>query len=637
MEDDKRQEHSSSPFPPATGTGAPRLAFTLEALLGAAERAGLVFFRWDRTGGLLYVSESVRDVLGYTSAELVAKPHLYATLVHPDAAKELETAVRRLVSDPPERTQFLLHMRARTGRDVWLSATLLAARDEKGQVAAWDGVAIDSTELVNARRAAVEGQQVFRTLFEEAPLALLMFDPTSLVIDRANARACGLYGYPRQDLEGSFISELVSPEDWPKTLERIQRSLGEHQPSAIHHAVHRKADGTLFTAQVAGTNLVVDGKVRRFAAVFDTSGVGESTSPEAGLAQAMDVMPTPVAILDDSLGVIHVNPAFEHAVSGKKGDFVGLPLDRLLDGAGALMLRDREPELARGGRVEVRAAFARKALPPLPVFVSITPIAHSQDAPHRHLAILRVASSQGEAQATPNEDVAMFFDLLAHDVTNYLTAVRGYLEIMLASGGITGTSERMAKVAKDQSTNALDLILETRHLVDLGRTPLRAQGDLAGLLDEAVERVSPIMQARPLKVRRDYPGTKATVKAPDLLREVFVNLLHNAVKFDPHDEVILDLSIQKQTADGKAFWRVRVADRGSGIPEAQRARLFDRGFKPAQPARRAADTMAPQGSGIGLSLCRFIVERAGGTIYAESRIPGDPLQGTTFVVVLPAA
>jgi len=53
--------------------------------------------------------------------------------------------------------------------------------------------------------------------------------------------------------------------------------------------------------------------------------------------------------------------------------------------------------------------------------------------------------------------------------------------------------------------------------------------------------------------------------------------------------------------------------------------------------QRAADALAPKGSGIGLSLCKFLIERAGGTITVESRIPGDYAQGTAFLITLPSA
>ena len=605
-------------------------------MLAAAERSGLILFRWDRSAGILYISDSVKDVLGYSAKELTDSPDLYLELIHPDAMAEVEATARRLAADPPDRLPLLVHLRHRDGRDVWLTCTIHAARDADGKVAAWNGLATDATELVRARRAAVEGQQVFRSLFEEAPMALLMFDPHTLVIERANQRACDLYRLARAELEGSFVSELVSPEAWPQTLARIQKSVTEGQPTAIHHAVHRKADGTLFTAQVAGTNLVVGGRVRRMAAVFDMSGVSEGIGAEAGVAQALDVLPTALAVLDGSLTVVHVNPAFEQLVGGKKADYIGVGIERALDPSGAAMLREREPELSRGARIEVRAAVARKSGGALPVFIAISPVAGPADAPRRRVAVLRGASDPHQAAA--EGEAAMFFDLLAHDVTNYLTAVRGYLEIMESTGSLAATPARMARVARDQSTNALNLIQETRQLVEMGRVSggARAEGDLAALLDEAVERVGPIMQARPLKVRREYPATKAVVKGPDLLREVFVNLLHNAVKFDSHDEVILDLAIQKQQGGERGFWRVRVVDRGFGLAEKDLPRVFDRGFKPSLKGSRSADAMAPQGSDIGLSLCRFIVERAGGQIYAESRIPGDFSQGTAFVVLIPA-
>jgi PAS domain S-box-containing protein len=526
-------EGQKTSYLPSAGAAPPAVPLSREGLLRAAERSGVIFFRWDRSAGFLYISDSVADVLGYTSAELLADPLLYSRLVHPESAKELEAAVRRLRTEAPERAHLLTRLRAKDGRDVWLSSTVHAVRDPSGALAGWDGVAVDASELIRAREGAFEGQQVFRTLFEDGPMPMVLFDPHTLVVERANARACELYGYPRADLEGSFISELVAPDEWPRTLDHVQRAGQNAIVTFLHRTHHRRADGTLFPVQIAGANVMIGGRVKRLAVI---------------------------------LNLTH----FEAAA----------------------------------------------ALSPSPDSVAA-----------------------GRGKAAPPEDAELFFDLIAHDVTNYLTAVRGYLEIVIEAGDTSAPTKRLAQVARNQATNALDLIRDTRRLANLERdsTQAEAEGDLVTLLNEATDRVEPILRERKLRVRREYEAPSAPVRRPDLLREVFVNVIHNAVKYDSHDEVVIDIAVRKVLADGKPSWRVRIADRGIGIPEGDRPRLFDRGSKQSRAAVRAEGTIAPTGSGIGLSLCKLVVERAGGTIEVESRIPGAPLQGTALIVTLPSA
>jgi PAS domain S-box-containing protein len=534
-----RKEEQAAPaeepstYGPATGALPPAVPLSFEGLLRAAERTGVVFFRWDRSGGFLYLSDSVEAVLGYTSRELMADPPLFARLVHKESVRDLEAAVRRLRTEGPERAQFLTRVRAKDGRDVWLSTTLHPVRDPGGAVAGWEGVSHDATELVRAREAAFEGQQVFRTLFEDGPMPMVLFDPHTLVIERANARACELYGYPRADLEGSFISEVVAPDEWPRTLDHVQRAAQNAFVTFLHRTHHRRVDGTLFPVQVAGSNVMVGGRVKRLSVVLDL------THFEASGATTHD----------------------GEAAGGAQG------------------------------------------------------------------------------AASPRDDVELFFDLIAHDVTNYLTAVRGYLEIVMAAQDSPPSTKRLVEVARTQATNALDLIRDTKRLATLERDAPQAasEGDLVTLLNEAADRVEPILRERKFRVRREFEAHIAPVRRPDLLREVFVNLVHNAVKYDSHDEVVIDIGLRKVLSDGKPCWRVRIADRGIGILDGDRRHLFDRGLKQSRAAARAEGTMAPEGSGIGLSLCKMVVERAGGTIGVESRIPGAPSQGTAFIVTLPSA
>jgi signal transduction histidine kinase len=107
----------------------------------------------------------------------------------------------------------------------------------------------------------------------------------------------------------------------------------------------------------------------------------------------------------------------------------------------------------------------------------------------------------------------------------------------------------------------------------------------------------------------------------DLMERVVVNLVGNAVKFTPDGgTVAVDLAVEDE------FATLSVSDTGIGIPEAEQPKLFTRFFR-----SELAQKQAIQGSGLGLSIARGIVEKHGGSV-AVSSVVGE---GTTFRVKLP--
>ena len=120
---------------------------------------------------------------------------------------------------------------------------------------------------------------------------------------------------------------------------------------------------------------------------------------------------------------------------------------------------------------------------------------------------------------------------------------------------------------------------------------------------------------------------KAVVRGDERqLRQVISNLVDNALRFTPEGGQI-DLAVEASQANAEAV--VTVSDNGRGVDEEHLTRVFDRFFQ-AEAARDRGDIK--RGGGLGLSICRSIVERHGGRIALESRGVG---QGVTVTVVIP--
>jgi two-component system sensor histidine kinase KdpD len=212
---------------------------------------------------------------------------------------------------------------------------------------------------------------------------------------------------------------------------------------------------------------------------------------------------------------------------------------------------------------------------------------------------------------------------LSHDLRTPLTALVGLSETLamdLARGG--QGSETKALAIRDQARRTarlVDNLLEMARL-EAGRVDLRKDWQsLEELVGSALGALEPSLAGRPVEVA--LPADLPLVSCDGVLIErVLVNLIENAAKYTPPGTPIC---IAARAADGAV--EVAIEDRGPGLPPGRERSIFDK-FTRGNP-----ESVVP-GVGLGLAICRAIVEAHRGTIRAENREGG----GARFVFALPA-
>jgi signal transduction histidine kinase len=147
--------------------------------------------------------------------------------------------------------------------------------------------------------------------------------------------------------------------------------------------------------------------------------------------------------------------------------------------------------------------------------------------------------------------------------------------------------------------------------------------DLDDVLSQVKSEYS-MVPGREVTVR--YKPAKGYVMANQLLKDVFLNIVGNAVKHSS-GSVSVDILVSKATKGGKDYCLVAVEDNGPGIPDGRKASIFSR-------AERAAKAM---GGGLGLYIVKSLVEGFDGRVWVEDRVDGDHSKGCRFIVMLPAA
>jgi signal transduction histidine kinase len=220
-----------------------------------------------------------------------------------------------------------------------------------------------------------------------------------------------------------------------------------------------------------------------------------------------------------------------------------------------------------------------------------------------------------------------FISLVSHELRTPLTSIHGSLGL-LNSGLAEGQPEKARQLLEVAHRNSQRLVRLIGDVLDLqkiesGTMPLDMRPlEIGPFLEQAIEvneaygsqfGVSFVLNGAPapLGVRAD----------PDRLMQVITNLLSNAAKFSPRDQPVV-VSAQRLGS----VVRVNVTDRGPGISEEFRSRIFQR-FAQAD----SSTTREKGGTGLGLSISKAIVERMGGRISFETEVGVR----TTFYVELP--
>jgi two-component system phosphate regulon sensor histidine kinase PhoR len=245
------------------------------------------------------------------------------------------------------------------------------------------------------------------------------------------------------------------------------------------------------------------------------------------------------------------------------------------------------------------------------------------------LVVLQDVTALKEAEQLKDE----FIGIAAHELRTPMATVRGFaqtlaLQTARGKGSHLAAWQQEAIEAIDQATTRLveltdDLLDVTR--LQGGRLALRIEPtDLAALARRVATRLQITSPHHPITITAASTYIVALVDAARI-EQVLGNLIVNAIKYSP-DGGAIALALREDRAAGVA--ELRVSDHGIGIPTDQHNRIFGR-FVRADNARQLGIT----GTGLGLYLCRELVERQDGRIWFESAEG----QGSTFYITLPLA
>lgn len=218
-----------------------------------------------------------------------------------------------------------------------------------------------------------------------------------------------------------------------------------------------------------------------------------------------------------------------------------------------------------------------------------------------------------------------FIGMMSHDLKTPLARIQGMTDVISRDTAPLSTGQREALDTIKQSSEDLLKFISTilnYAKIESSGIELHKQGkDINQILKDVTKKHEFHAKLKHIQVITELEPLFSVQVDPELIRQVFSNLVENAIKYSPDGSKVL---VTSEEANGKII--VQVSDQGVGIPTDELPNIFMKFFR-----SKHAKTSPVKGSGLGLYLAKYFVELHNGSISAES----TPGQGSTFTVELP--
>lgn len=365
-------------------------------------------------------------------------------------------------------------------------------------------------------------------------------------------------------------------------------------------------------------------------------------TPEVATRQILDTMQGAV-IVEDLEGKIRVvNRTALKMLGSAKEELLGTDLVTVLPCGAELRSTIRSGEHAAsqetvwigrdGERYDVNLSASsltdhRDGMPVGIIYVAhdITKRKQAEDRLRKYSDELREVNKKLAALDRLKSD---FVSTVSHELRTPLTSIKANVEIMLIKPALReDKKQRLLTTINDESDRLTRLIND---LLDLSRIEAglghwrRDAVAIDTVLRTALEAIHPLINKQGIVLKTEIERSLPTIVGDrDRLIQVMNNLLSNAVKFTPRDGVITVTAQQ----NGQQVV-ISVADTGAGIPAQDLEAIFDKFHRSSDQVMSQAE-----GTGLGLTIARQIVEHHGGSIRAQSRYGA----GTTMTVTMPVS
>ncbi|HQS57863.1 MAG: hypothetical protein B7Y56_05670 [Gallionellales bacterium 35-53-114] len=588
---------------------------------------------------LIYVNPAFERISGYAAAEVLGKNCRF--LQGDDRAQPGLEIIREAFREQRACTVLLRNYR-KTGELYWNDLTLSPVRNNGGDITHYIGVCNDVTERTRVERDAEASKERLRRGQFFANIGTWEWHIRSGDLFWTE-RIAPLFGYPVGELDTSYDNFLaaIHPDDRQKVTDAVNACIERDVPYDIEHrvvwpdgtvrwllergAVLRDADGK--PLQMLGVVQDIDDRKRAEQALAER---------ERQLREAQTLANLGSWTAEIASGALHWSDEIYRIFGHDPGSFE--PSVKAFHAAihpdDCQLVADSERRAEQTGTYNVIHRIVRPdgSIRHVHELARVEADAAGkmarmsgtvQDITEQVVAELALIAARDEADRA-NQAKSEFLSSMSHELRTPMNAILGFGQLLKYDDTLSAEHADSVGEIMKAGEHLLDLINEVLDLakVESGHINLSIEPvELCPIVEECLGLIRILADKR--NIRISHNGLKgASVRADSTrLKQVLLNLLSNAVKYN-RDGGSVHLDVQVHGTDRL---RIRVKDSGPGIHAAKLQQIF-------QPFNRLdAENSGIEGTGIGLTITRRIVEMMGGIVDVES----ETGVGSTFWIELP--
>jgi PAS domain S-box-containing protein len=497
-----------------------------------------------------------------------------------------------------------------------------------------DGTRTSSAESVPLDQSYEELQAIYDGMVD----GVLITDSETKRFVRANAAVCHMLGYTQDEVLGMSIKDIHPGEVFPAILEQIEALSAKRQDCAIEVPCLRQ-DGSIFCADITANHLVYRGRsclISFFRDSTERKWTEEALAYERYLLRTLlNTIPDYIYFKDSESRFIRISRALAYSYGLKDlADAVGKTDSNFFEEHRAKQALADEQEVMRTGRPVVDKEETQTWPDGRMTWVSTTKVplrseegeiigtcGISRDITRRKRAEEEMARTKEELERS-NRELEQFAYVVSHDLQEPLRAVHGFLTLLKDryAGRLDAAANEFVDFAVDGAARMGRMIED---LLALSRVQTHGQPfvrtDCEKAFRQALANLHMAIEESGAVVSHD---TLPSVPADGLqLVQLFQNLIGNAIKFRREDPPRVSVTARREND----HYEFSVSDNGIGLERRDAERIFE-------VFQRLHSPGTFPGTGIGLALCKRVVERHGGKIWVHS----DPGEGSIFHFTLPA-
>lgn len=598
-----------------------------EQIMQRSQEAGKVGSWWlDLRKNSLWWSPETYRMFGLP-AETKLDYETFLSTVHEEDRASVDRAWKEALVGKPYDIE---HRAVVDGKVKWMHEKAVLDFEESGTPVSGIGTVVDITERKQAERSLKLTQfsidRASDMVFWVAPDGHFTY---------VNDAACSILGYTREELLSMSVFDINTvhnKSNWQEHKDELKR-----RGSITFENTFLARDGRSIPVEISVNYLEYGGQEYNCASVRD---ITERKRAESALMESEERFRS--AFDQAAVGMTHLDlEARFTRVNQKFCDITGYSRDELLARRVADITYPPDMpeesvliERMLAGEFDTfskEKRYVRKDGGLTWIHLTATTI-REQGAPKYMLGVIEDITERKQAEEAlkaAKAEADLYVDLMGHDISNMNQITMGYLEIMQ---NILGYEGRLDASHGDLLDKAIGSLKNSSQLIGNVK---KLQREKMGLYRPEVVDVGRILEDVVAQFR-DVPGRDVRVNyrpvqgcmvmANELLKDVFINLIGNAVK---HTTGPITINVEACTVNegGRDYCKVTVEDDGPGIPDALKESLF---------SRLSLEATRAKGKGFGLCLIKMLVDDYRGRFWVEDRVPGDHKKGARFIVMLPS-